>query len=256
MLIRKIFGGTKWSTQFSNSKDKTKKEVLNISKREAASISVTGSNTVDGISNDYDQIVLWLRPRLTFAVLEDTTMWGVDNDYTMDLIHVYVGHLKDPSKMPSGTAQALASAGITEDEYSEILQAYPFYNKPAVLDQNRFKYVNTYPFQPPYNPGDTPISATYSTKFNTSGEFDSTVKNEYSVDVKTEGDLGFLSFADVGLKRSNKFTWTDIDTRKSSSSETETMTFTIRGPSYGYTGPTAVKVYYDVVYKTFAFIPR
>lgn len=244
------------STQYSYSEDESRTEVFSINKTESSSINLNGSQSVNGINHDNDQIVLWLRPRLSVAVLEDSTIWSVDDDSEVDLVHVYVGHLKDPSKMNPGTANALASAGITEEEYPEILSAFPFYNENAALDTDRFKYIDTYPYQPPYYPGDTPISTTYQATYTSSNQTDTSVKNEYTVDVTREGDLDFLDFADIMLKSEKKFTWTDVDTRKSNSSETESMAFTIRGPSYGYDGPTAIKVYYDVVYKTFAFVPR
>lgn len=250
-----IFGASE-TTQFSYSDYESNTEVFSINKTESSSVYVHGSQAVDGISHDNDQIVLWLRPRLSFSILEDSTVWSVDNDSEADLMYVYVGHLKDPSKMPPGTANALASAGITEEEYSEILSAYPFNSENEELDTTRFKYIDTYPYQPPYHQGDTPISSTYQTTYTSSSQSDSSVKNEYTVDVTREGNANFGEYVEVILKQQNRFTWTDIDTRKSHSSEAESMTFTIRGPSYGYTGPTAINVYYDVVYKTFAFVPR
>ena len=45
---------------------------------------------------------------------------------TVSATGVYVGHLKDPSQMPSGVAQRLAYYGITTADHAEILEADPY----------------------------------------------------------------------------------------------------------------------------------
>jgi hypothetical protein len=57
------------------------------------------------------------------------------------------------------------------------------------------------------------------------------------------------------LKVSTQFTWTNSKTSTSSSSASESATVKVTGPSFGYTGPTNMAVYYDTLYKTFLFVP-
>jgi hypothetical protein len=55
------------------------------------------------------------------------------------------------------------------------------------------------------------------------------------------------------LKDSAKWTWTNKSENSTSTGTSESATLSIGGPAYGYPGPTQLCVYYDTIYKTFAF---
>jgi hypothetical protein len=61
--------------------------------------------------------------------------------------------------------------------------------------------------------------------------------------------------AKAGLKSSDTWTWTYTSSQTTSDGQSETATVTIGGPSLAYDGPTVMGVYYDILYKTFAFAP-
>jgi hypothetical protein len=77
--------------------------------------------------------------------------------------------------------------------------------------------------------------------------------NEYSVGVTVEGSLSFASAFKVSLKTEDSWTWTDETTRSNAVGSSQSASVVVGGPSFGYTGPTDVEVFYDRIYKTFAF---
>jgi hypothetical protein len=81
------------------------------------------------------------------------------------------------------------------------------------------------------------------------------VENEYSTGVTVSASDEFLDLFTVTATAESTWTWTDKDTRSESEGTSESASVTIGGPSFEYSGPTNMAVYYDVLYKTFAFIP-
>ena len=81
-----------------------------------------------------------------------------------------------------------------------------------------------------------------------------TEQNEYRLGVTVGYDVDFGIITST-RKGEASWTWTDSDTRSTSNGTNDTARVTVGGPSFGYTGPTDIAVYYDVLYKTFAFAP-
>jgi hypothetical protein len=69
------------------------------------------------------------------------------------------------------------------------------------------------------------------------------------------GSHDFTALLTAKLKVSTKFTWTNSTSTTNSTSSTETATVRVTGPAFGYTGPTNMAVYYDLIYKSFMFVP-
>lgn len=241
------------TSDFSTSKSSTNAEVLNFNKKDSWVLKQPGPS-VDGIDHNRDQILLWLGPKLKFADFTTGKVeWTVDGSEKMNVQPVYVGHLRNPSSMPSNVAALLATYNIMTDDYQDILDAYPFANENTQLDTNRFKPLEqSFPYIPPYAPGDTPLSVTFNSSYSSGYVSSSSVESQHSTGMSIE--LGCSKLM-AKLKYEDRFTWTDVDTRSNSSSTSETASVTISGPSYGYTGPTLMDVYFDTIYKTFAFVP-
>jgi hypothetical protein len=77
--------------------------------------------------------------------------------------------------------------------------------------------------------------------------------NEYSAGVTIEGDVNFFSLFKASLKTEDTWTWTDEVSQSDMAGSSQSVEVAVGGPSFGYTGPTNVGVYYDRLYKTFAF---
>jgi hypothetical protein len=83
----------------------------------------------------------------------------------------------------------------------------------------------------------------------------SSSQTEYSVGLKIGVEGGFPGLAKLALKDSLNWTWTSTSAQSSSSGSTESASVTVGGPAFGYTGPTDIAVYFDLIYRTFLFIP-
>jgi hypothetical protein len=230
---------------------------LAISKKEETQISASGG-TSDGIDHDRDAIWLWLNPRVNLAICGSKTDWtlGTRGASDLRLQYVYVGHLKNPSLMPPGVAAELAAHGITPAHYPDILTHDPFANGSTSVDTNRFVQTTTsFPYEPPYEPGDAPMNYQLTLTNETTSSNTSTYEKQYKVGVEISGGNKFTSWAGLSLKVNSEFVWTNQKQTTSSTTSTESATVKVTGPSFGYAGPTNLAVYYDTLYKTFMFKP-
>jgi hypothetical protein len=120
----------------------------------------------DGIDHNRDQIWLWLRPKMNATASPTSIQWTFDSNAIMNVQFVYVGHLKDPSQMPPGVKAQLDAAGLTTADYAALLGADPFAFGDASIDFGRFAALNTtFPYEPPYAPGDSPPVRRYNAEY-------------------------------------------------------------------------------------------
>ncbi|HKE16362.1 MAG TPA: hypothetical protein VKB80_15920 [Kofleriaceae bacterium] len=244
------------SLLFSYGRSSADSTATEIKKSASSQISQAGP-AVDGIDHDRDEIWLWLNPKLYVSLPNATSIeWQVDGSQPMDVQFLYVGWLKNPSQIPQFLADHLAALGFTADDYAEILRADPFASGSTEIDPQRYVSLNTtFPYEPPFAPGDPGptlnFNATYSSTTTTGHE----VQSEIKAGVTWEGGLSFITLVEAKLKVAGEWTWTDKTSTTDSSGTTETATVTVGSPSFGYTGPTDIAVYYDVIYKSFVFAP-
>lgn len=244
--------GGEISASFGYGRNSTNTQAIDIKKSGTTTISHRGPS-VNGIDHDRDQIWLWLNPKVELVLDTSTTTWSLVGGTPMDIQYVYVGHLKDPSQMPPGVASRLAVYEITPADYPEILKANPFANGAAAIDTNRYKPLQTtFPYEPPFAPGDPIPTFSFNASYSSTATSTAQTSNEYSAGFKVTAGVN-VAVLKAKLVSDNKWTWTDTDTRATSTGTNETAQVTIGGPSYGYTGPTDVAVYYDTIYKTFMF---
>lgn len=254
-IIGDILGGGSVSTNFGYARNASNAQALDIKKSASTQISVTGPSS-DGIDHDHDVIWLWLNPSLRASTTPSALKWTVDTGIAADIQYVYVGHLKNPALMPLGVAQRLQQYNIGVQDYAEMLKADPFAQGSATVDPARHKQLfTTFPYEPPYGPGDPVIPFTFNAQGQMSSSQSSSVSNEYTVGLSITAKQSFIDLVKLEEKVSGQWTWTSVDTTGSSSGSSESATVTVGGPSYGYTGPTDMAVYEDVLYKTFLFVP-
>jgi hypothetical protein len=240
---------------FGYGRNSSNNQSLDIKKSGSTEINVTGPG-VDGVDHDRDQIWLWLNPTLNLSLTPTSAAWKLEDNPQADIQFVFVGHLKDPSKMPPGVAQRLQSYGITTADYAEMLKADPFANGTTVIDPKRYQSLNTtFPYEPPFASGDPPTTFKFNATYSSTTSASSSTQVETTVGASVSGDVSFASLFKTSAKAEGKWTWTSADTQGSSSSTTESATVTVGGPAFGYTGPTDMGVFYDVIYKTFMFAP-
>lgn len=235
----------------------TDRNSLAMSRSSTTTITHVGP-PLDGIDHDEDEIYLWLNPRVHLGDHAGTTLWTLDINPTnhtstdMDIQYVKVGWLRGTLPMPPGVANELAHHGITPAHYSDILAHDEFANGNTAVDPDQFvRTGTTFPYEPPTSPNGTPdsfqltLTNAHTDMYSTSKTRDTTIGTSIGVSVPPAFGLRF--------EASGQWTWTSTTTRTTTSAATETATATVKGPSFGYTGPTNVAVYYDTMYKTFLF---
>ncbi len=248
--------GGEISGNFAYSRSSTDSKVMDIRKTASIQLNHRGP-AINGIDHNRDTIWLWLGPKLKLSSMSSTAaQWTLDPSQVMEIMYVYVGDLKNPSQMAPGVTQRLMTYGITPADYPEILRANPFAYGAQSIDTNRFKSLfTTFPYQPPYAPGDPVPTYTFTATYNDSNGSSTTVANDYTTGLTLSGSASFLGLVKTKLKGESKWTWSDTNTRSSTTGTTQSASVTVGGPSYGYTGSTTMQVFYDTLYKTFVFRP-
>jgi hypothetical protein len=249
---------------YEYSRNTKESDSLDIKKSASTEINKPGPS-VDGIDHDRDEIWLWLNPTLKLTLRPTSVSWTVDNSRDAVIKPVFAGDLRNPSRMAPGVAESLRNHGITTQDFPEILKADPFATRSGplgVLTQQRFTFLDrrrfkslglTFPYQPPFAPGDKPTTLTFKLENSTTESSASSVETAHTVGLKAS--VGFDVPLKPKLKVEGKLTWTNSTTNSTSADVKESASVTIGGPSFGYTGPTDIQVYYDVLYKTFLFVP-
>jgi hypothetical protein len=238
---------------FDYSASTSNKQSLDITKSASTTITKPGPSR-DGIDHDEDEIWLWLNPTIELSLTPTSATWGLGKNPQADIQKVYVGQLKGRSEIPNGVLDRFKAYGITAQEYPEILKADPPANGTIVV--NRFQSLNTtFPYEPPYAPSEQPSTLTFKAEYKSTSSSEETYAWETSVGASVKGSLGFIALAKTEMKYEDKWTWTGSNTSSSSTSTSQSASVTVGGPAYGYSGPTDIAVYYDLIYNTFLFAP-
>jgi hypothetical protein len=248
------------SGEFSASKTTTNTDTLDIKKTTTTTIRVTGP-AEDGINHDHDLFYLWLNPLINLDLdPENNIVWSLVVDGpTMNLQYVYVGWLKNPATMPPGVASELKSAGLTAQDYQEILALNPFTQVTEMIhpyvDLSRYlPTTQSFPYIPPLTANDPVATLTDTISDTVTISRAHSIQTQYSVSMSLSasfgGDKDLLSGS---LKADGSLTWTDTSTTTSTNSSTQSATVSVGGPAFGYSGPTDVLVYWDCIYNSFLF---
>lgn len=242
------------SVSFSYSRNSVDTKAEDIKKTASGQLTQVGP-TINGIDHDRDEIWLWLGPKLALTMPTPTTItWEPASNQVMDLQFVYVGDLKNPAQMAPGVVTRLQSYGITPADYPSILQADPFAFGDIAIDPTRYAQLNTtFPYEPPFAAGDPSPTLNFTATHTVTNTVTTTTTNEYSLGVTFSVGVGLTDAFKVALKTTDSWTWTDTNSRADAIGSSESAAVTVGGPTFGYTGPTDVAVYYDLMYKTFLF---
>jgi hypothetical protein len=240
------------SSEFTASQTGTDSSSVTISKSTSNQITVGGPGG-DGIDHGHDMFYLWLNPLLNVTIGPGNNVaWEIAVDGpTMHTQYVYANQLENPSLMSPGVAKALASRGLTTADYLQILACDPFTSGTAI-DPNRFLPTA---FSFPYIPADTasdPVpTMEYTQTSSTTSTADQQVQVQYGCSISVSA--GIQAALTASLKVTGSLEWTDTSSAGDSAGSSQSASVTIGGPSFGYTGPTDVMVYWDTVFSSFMF---
>jgi hypothetical protein len=243
-------GGAQLAFSFDQSQTST--QTLDIKKSSATTLQVSGPNA-DGIDHGYDSIWLWLNPSVDVAVTTNSAAWTFNGTSTAVIQYVYLDWLaNNGATMPATVKATLAQWGITPNDFAGIAGRDPWSQTNPTLDPARYIPLNqSFPYEPPPNGGLTPAQ-TYTFTYNTTSTNQQSSSDDFKVNVKITESVG----ADVlkaDMTESAYWEWINSSTQSNSAGTTESAAVTIGGPSSTYTGSTIVFVYFDTIYKTFAF---
>ena len=125
----------------------------------------------------------------------------------------------------------------------------------SAIDPKRFLPEGPpYAYEPPFNPTDpVPVqTVTLGTdQITTSGV---SSEDSYGVQMTASGGVNFLDLFNAKITAKGTWTWTSKTTNMTSFETSSAATAMVGGPAYNYQGGTAIQVYYDTVYNTFAFV--
>jgi len=122
------------------------------------------------------------------------------------------------------------------------------------LSAPRFLPINTtFPYEPPYSANDPVPTFTYNISNSQMATQTTTSEDDVKVGLTVSGSGSFLGFASFKLQDSASWEWTNKSSNAASSGTSQSAQLTIGGPGYGFSGPSMIQVYYDTVYRTFAF---
>jgi hypothetical protein len=242
---------------FGYARNTSNTQALDIKKTENSTIAQKGP-PADGIDHDRDIIYLWLNPLVNVSVSKSdkSVSWTFDDTTTAEIQFLFVGQLKDPTKISPGVLQALQRNGITPNDFQDIMNADPFADGSTPVESERFVSLHTtFPYEPPFARGDPVPTFTYALNNSTASTVGNSSSEDYQVGLTVGGDTNFLEIYKASVKTSSSWTWSSSNAEGATTGTTQSASVTVGGPSFGYTGPTDIAVYYDVLYQTFAFAP-
>jgi hypothetical protein len=247
------FAGSGGSLEFGYSTDETDSSTIEVKKSKNVSINVIGAGQ-DGISHDYDIFYLWLNPQLTITSdgqgLFDIQLGATTE--TMTIQYVYAAWLKNPATLPPGLKATLDKAGLTVEDYEQILSTNPFSKDGVKIDAERYLPTSqSFPYIPPFSPNDPVPTQTFRTENSISNSTVKSVQTSYKVGFSAT--IGIKGILDASLETSSTLEWTNSVSREANRTSTQEATVTVGGPSFGYQGPTDVLVYWDTVFSSFLF---
>jgi hypothetical protein len=208
----------------------------------------------DVINHDLDRIYLWLNPQVNITAYGKDVSWSLAARAGQNPLIQYVNvlWLRQPSTMPADVASALASAGITQADYAEILKTDPLATGGA-LDPSRFKFQTEIPYEPVAIKGQNPTSTKYVVNKTITSAWANTANVSYTVKMDASGGVDFFGLLSAKLTVANSFTWTQNNQFSSSQGSTVSALTSITQPAFEYTGPTVLNIYLDTIFNTFVF---
>jgi hypothetical protein len=185
--------------------------------------------------------------------------WTLDVNGPLMLVQkVYALYLKNPSLMAQqdpGLKADLDAAGLTAQDYQQILSADPFIQPGTAIDLKRYVRVTeqTYSYDPPPTAKDTPSISKYEQTNSATQTTEKKVEVDTKASVGLSTTVGSPAVVQAKLTLTDTFSWKNTNSQATSSGSTQSATFSVGGPAFGYHGPVDVVVYWDTVYNTFMF---
>lgn len=258
--------GAEIGASFSASQSQADSSEMSVTSRRSTSVSAPGP-CHDGIDHGFDRIYLLLSPQIpvefsdpagcescggeqvSWTVAENAgTEWGV---YTWELQH--------PEEARQATKDLFETHHILPEDQAQMLAANPLANlagdEIVELDYPRFvRTGRNLPYAPPLD-GTPPDSHTHEMGNETMTRSMMALEWSYSVGLQSSVSVGFSPLVASKFSVENSWTWTNSNSAAFAESGSTFASVTLGSPSSAWTGAPAVTVYYDTLFKTYAFVP-
>jgi hypothetical protein len=241
------------SGQFTASQTTTDSSSVSVAKSSSEQLTVPGPSE-NGIDHGHDLFYIWMNPLLNVTVgPQKNVEWEMTVDGpTMLVQYVYANWLQDPSLMPQNVTQAFAARGLTTADYAQILACDPFLSGNTAIDPNRFLPTGqSFSYTPPDTASDSAPTILYTQTSATVNTSTQQTQTDYECAVTVSAGIQ-APFA-ATLKVTGSLQWTSTSISGDTAGSSQSATVTVGNPSFGYTGPTDVLVYWDTVFCSFMF---
>jgi hypothetical protein len=239
---------------------------MSISNKTGSAINASGPCS-DGINHDFDRVYLLLSPEVPLLFSdpagcescgEEEIVWSLSPTAGTQY-EVYVGELKGTMPMRQSTLDIFAAHNITGDDQWTILNANPlaFWSGTSmdVPDPDRFvRTTRSLEYAAPV-PGTPPDSHDYYMENETMTKSVTSSELSYSVGASVSGSNSFLGLASAKFSVEQTWTWTNSNSAAFSESRSTSASVSIGSPSEAFQGAPAIAIYYDTIFKTYAFVP-
>jgi hypothetical protein len=209
----------------------------------------------DAVDHGLDRIYLWLTPEVDVTTFGNDVSWSLapQPGQTPHVVYVTPTWLLNGT-VPSNVLGELQQAGITPDDYAQILSVDPYATGAPLLDSARYVLQTELPYEPVTVTGEKATSSKFALTRSSTTTTGTESKVAYSVGVTLKGTADFLGLMSLKLERTDKMTWTSNNKSSNSNTSTTSATATIIQPAFGYTGGIYLDVYLDSIYNTFLFV--
>jgi Domain of unknown function (DUF5050) len=250
-------GGDSWTISggVTNTSSSGYTSTLDIRNTNTTILTVPGPGA-DGINHDYDLVYILLNPTMNVIVDPRYNMnWSLDFTGNEDsVVYIQMNWLKDLNLFQTQSPSILArckSAGMTSADFAQLLALNPLASGQTGVDGGRYALTNIqFTYEPPGQGAGSPTLSepiTYTATYTGMNQSSSS----WGLNVSASGTLGKALALTAGVTGS--FSMTNSTTVTATNGETQTVTPTIGGPAVGYTGPTRLQIYQDVLYGTLMF---
>jgi hypothetical protein len=240
----------------------TDKQSLDIKISQTGGLRGQGSDKEDGVNNDDDAIYLALSPTINVQMAPSLVQWTFANPKEFIVTHVYVAWLENPDLFQTeapAVKKLLEDNGIIEQDYPDILKRDPLATGAIDPPVDRYELRTSFDYVPPHPCDIAPLTTTLVFQRQSTSSTEHIVQDEYQVGLTHKDKVQFGSSDDglgVAMTLSGGWTWTNQSSSGSSTSTTETATLAAGGPKCGFDRATSIDVYFDKIYRTFAFRER
>lgn len=263
--------GTGTSLAFSQemSAAQDDKSSLELTKDTKSDLKANGPPT-DGIDHDYDLFWLSLNTEIDTSSQTGAITWALkDPSPALIEVSIYVRCLKawiagrgqtkvmgdDLNNACVNDWQNLSAHGFTNTDFQNILNADPFANGTPDLTSGRFVELSTtFPYTNLLGQTQQSAPQTYFVS-NESKQTNTHTKTHDLQDTITVSATVAGPGVSTKLSFQNQMTWTYSTSKAVSTDGTDSITLSVYSPSVDYVGPITMGAYYDLIWRTYVFVP-